>query len=260
MEEQALRYGVVGLVALLLSRRRPILLSARGLRVAGAAVGLFGAPMVASELASGAVPEISRSALFAMVPVVVVMAVAASDEEGGARRFLVPALVGVGGFLLLAPLGFSGSVRGWLMLMVVVLGVVLAGVSSVWLHRLLREVELVDAIAVVCLANAFFLLGCSVVMEQPLWRFGEFASVASISSLVDVVEVVLIVWLLRGMQPVRFAARYLVIPLVTVLESYVLVRPEITVRLVCGTVLLAAGAGLLLFLRGGEDEAMLSLR
>ena len=82
----------------------------------------------------------------------------------------------------------------------------------------------------------------------------------SISSLVDVVEVLLIVWLLRETPPVRFAARYFVIPLLTVLESYVLMRPEWTVRMGCGTALLAVGAGLLLFLKAGEEETALSLR
>jgi hypothetical protein len=82
----------------------------------------------------------------------------------------------------------------------------------------------------------------------------------SISSLVDVVEVLLIIWLLREMSPVRFAARYLLIPLLIVLESYVLVRPEWTVRIGFGTVLLAAGAGMLLFGKAGEEETGLSLR
>jgi len=82
----------------------------------------------------------------------------------------------------------------------------------------------------------------------------------SIGSLVDLVEVWLIVWLLREMPPVRFAARYLVIPLLTVLESFVLMRPEWTVRMGFGTVLLAAGAGTLLFWKAAEEETVLSLR
>jgi len=61
-------------------------------------------------------------------------------------------------------------------------------------------------------------------------------------------------------MPVRFAARYLVIPLLTLLESYVLVRPELTVRMVSGVMLLAAGGGMLVFFKAGEEETMLSLR
>jgi hypothetical protein len=162
--------------------------------------------------------------------------------------------------LLLLPMGFSGTLLGRLMLGAVCAAVVLVGLSSVWLYRLLRGVDLLQAVAAVCLANAAFLLACSVVGRDAVWRVSGLASVISLGSLVDVVEVVLIVWLLREMPPVRFAARCLLIPLLTILESYVLVRPEVTVRLACGTILLAAGAGMLLFLNSGEEETMLSLR
>ena len=220
--------------------------------------------MVVAEYARGSVPAISRSALFALVPVVVVMAVAAGEsagrEERGARLFLMPALAGLGGLLLLLPLQFSGSARGWTMLSIVCAAVVLVGLANVWLYHLLRGFAFADAIAVVGVANAAFLLVWSAVREDLVWRGNELASVMSIASLVDVAEVLLIVWLLREMPPIRFAARYLVIPLLTVLESYVVTRPEWTVRMGFGTALLAAGGGMLLFLKAGEEETVLSLR
>jgi hypothetical protein len=125
---------------------------------------------------------------------------------------------------------------------------------------LLRGFALANAIAVVGLANAVFLLFWSAVREEVMWRGNGLASIVSIESLVDVVEVLLIIWLLREMPPIRFAARYLVIPLVTVLESFVLMRPEWTVRMGLGTALLAAGGGMLLFLKAGDEETVLSLR
>jgi hypothetical protein len=266
LEQQGIVFGVVGVIALVFAGRRGWSRS-RGLaygRLAAAAVGFFAVPIVAAEYARGSVPAISRSALFALVPVVVVMVVAAVEapgrEERGARLFLIPALVGLGGLLLLLPLQFSGSARGWILLAVVCVAVVLEGLASVWLYRLLRGFGLADAVAVVGLANAVFLMVWSAVREDFVWRGNGLTSVMSIGSLVDLVEVWLIVWLLREMPPIRFAARYLVIPLVTVLESFVLMRPEWTVRMVFGTVLLAAGAGALLFWRGAEEETILSLR
>jgi drug/metabolite transporter (DMT)-like permease len=266
LEQQGVLFGVIGLTALVFAGRRVWSRSSglRYARLAAAAVGFFGVPMVVVEYARGSVPAISRSALFALVPVVVGMVVASGEsagrEERGARLFLMPALAGLGGLLLLLPLVFSTSARGWTMLAVVCAAVVLVGLASVWLFRLLRGFALANAIAVVGLANAVFLLVWSAVREEVVWRGNGLASVMSIASLVDVVEVLLIVWLLREMPPIRFASRYLVIPLLTVLESYVVIRPEWTVRMGFGTALLAAGGGMLLFLKAGEEETVLSLR
>jgi drug/metabolite transporter (DMT)-like permease len=263
LEQQGVLFGAIGLTALLFGGRRgwSRKMDLRYVRLAAAAMGFFGVPIVVAEYARGSVPAISRSALFAMVPVVVVMVVAAGESaERGARLFLMPALAGLGGLLLLLPLAFSSSARGWMMLAVVCAAVILVGLASVWLYRLLRGVALADALAVVGLANAVFLLVWSAVREEVVWRGNRLASVISIASLTDVVEVLLITWLLREMPPIRFAARYLVIPLMTVLESYVVMRPEWTVRMGFGTALLAAGGGLLLFLQGGEEETVLSLR
>jgi drug/metabolite transporter (DMT)-like permease len=263
LEQQGVLFGAIGLTALSFGGRRgwSRKMDLRYVRLAAAAMGFFGVPIVVAEYARGSVPAISRSALFAMVPVVVVMVVAAGESaERGARLFLMPALAGLGGLLLLLPLAFSSSARGWMMLAVVCAAVILVGLASVWLYRLLRGVALADALAVVGLANAVFLLVWSAVREEVVWRGNRLASVISIASLTDVVEVLLITWLLREMPPIRFAARYLVIPLLTVLESYVVMRPEWTVRMGFGTALLAAGGGMLLFLQGGEEETVLSLR
>jgi hypothetical protein len=266
LEQQGLLFGVVGLIAMLFSGHRlwSGIAGGRWIRLAAASVMFFGVPMVAGEYARGSVSGITRSALFAMVPVVVVMVVAAGGasggEERGARRFLVPALVGLGGLLLLLPLGFSGSIRGRVLLAIVCAVVVLVGFASVWMYGLLRGFRFAEAIAIVGVANAVFLLGCSAVRGEGVWRLGELVSIASLSSLVDVIEVLLIVWLLREMAPVRFAARYLAIPLLTILESFVLMRPEWTVRMVSGTILLAVGVGMLLFWRADAEETMLSLR
>ena len=266
LEQQGLLFGVIGVTALLFTARQrwPQNNLGRCARLAAASVGFFALPMVAIEYARGSVSGTSRSAFFAMVPVVVVMVIAGGDATGlgerGARRSLIPALIGLGGLLLLLPLEFSGTVHGWVMLAVVCAAVIVAGLASVWLYRLLQGAGLVRATAVMGLANAVFLLSWSFVHEEIAWRWSGLVLVVSLQSLVDVVEILLLVWLLREMQPVPFASRYLVIPLVTILESFVLMRPEWTARMGFGTVLLAAGAGMLLFLKSGEEETMLSLR
>ena len=258
LQRQSLLFGLSGLAALCLPRPRTAL-SAR-LKIAAAGTGFFGFPIVVVEIVRGSVGEITRSALFAIVPVVIVLVIAITETTSNARRLLLPALVSIGGLFLLLPLEFSTATRGLLMLALTAGAIIVVGICSVWLYRLLHGIHLADAIATIGIANAPFLLLCAAIRGELAWKGSQLASAASLSSLVDVAEIILIVWLLREMPPARFAARYLLIPLVTILESYVLLRPQATLRMVSGTILLAAGAGMLLLLNDRDQDAPLSLR
>jgi hypothetical protein len=263
LEQQGLIFGVAGVLAFLSAGSKAWShgLQLRWGRLSGAAIGLFGVPMVVTEYTRGTLSETSRVALFAMVPIVIVMTLTVRESAAqGARRFLIPALVGVGGLLLLLSLQFSNSIRGWTALGVVCAAVILEGLASVWLYELLQGADFEVALAVTGVANAIFLLFWSLIREDISWRFASLASLPSIDSLTDLAEISLIVWLLREMWPIRFASRYLLIPLLTVLESYAVMRPPLTLRMVSGTVLLAAGAGMLLSLKARDEEAILSLR
>src|ERR1700733_4642859 len=98
LEQQGLLFGAIGVIALFVAGCEVWLRigNLQWARLAAASVAFFGAPVVVAEYARGSVPAISRSALFAMVPVVVVMVVATGDvagdvigrEERGAMRFL----------------------------------------------------------------------------------------------------------------------------------------------------------------------------
>jgi drug/metabolite transporter (DMT)-like permease len=260
LERQGLLDFVVGFAALLLSGRGSMLRIRQQswTRLIVAGLGFFGIPALAIELASGTVPEVSRSALFALVPIVVVVVLSAVEAGGAAerdaRRSLAPALVGLGGLLLLLPLSFSNSARGNAMIAVICTAVILAGIASVWLYRMLQQFELSDAVALVCLSNGVFLLICGWARGAIVWDRGSLLSLLSWSSLVNLAEVLLLLWLLRRMPPVQFASRYLLIPLLTVLEAYILVRPPLTLRIGAGTILLAAGVGLLLFQHPAKEE------
>ena len=258
IERLALLFALLGLIALCSGRHRTTLDG--GLRLSLAGIGAFGVPILAVEIARGSVGEFTRSALFAIVPVVVILVITTADAIGGARRLLAPALVGLGGLLLLLPLQFSTSVRGRLMLALVGGAVILAGVCSVRLYRALQGERLSTAIAIIATANALFLVISGAIRSELVWNWDQLATAISLPSLADAVGIALMIWLAREMQPARFAARYLLIPLVTILESYILVRPEGTLRMVFGTSLLATGAGMLLFLNDVDSESILSLR
>jgi len=266
LQRQGLIYLVVGLAALLLSGRTVLsrIKQQAWTQLTVAGLLFFAIPATAIELASGAVPEITRSALFAMVPIVVIVVLSAVETgrpaERGARRSLIPALVGLGGLLLLLPLSFSNSARGNAMIAVLCTAVVLVGVASVWLYRILPQFALPSAVAVVCLANAVFLLLCAAAGRTAVWDRRSLLSLLSPSSLVDVIEILLLLWLVHRMPPVQFASRYLLIPLLTVLEAYALLLPEFTLRIGAGATLLTIGAAMLLLQYPTEEEAVLSLR
>jgi len=265
IEKQSCFYGVVGLVTLLFARRglwyRVRQREFEWLRLAGASVMLLGVSDLATEWARAGVPDTSQSALFALAPFVVVAFAMTREpmvgEEPGVRRFFAPALAGFGGVLFLLPFSFPVSMRARMMFGVLLLAVVVVGLASVWIHRLLRGLGMMEALAVVCLSNALFLAACGL-LSGGSWSGAS--SLTSISSLCYLLELILLVWLLREMSPVRLAVRYLVVPLFAVLEGLVILRPAFTLRMGAGLVLLAGAVGYILLSKSWDSDSVLSIR
>jgi drug/metabolite transporter (DMT)-like permease len=262
LQRQGLLYLIISVGALLISGRRLLsrIKSRPWARAAIAGLAFFGVPAVAIEFASGYVNEITRSALFAMVPIVVAVALSAIEAGEPAERSLAPAIAGLAGLLLLLPLSLTNSARGDLRIALISAAVIIVGIAGIQLYRLLQQFEPSDAVAIVCLPNAILLLIWAEASGTALWDRSSLLSLDSPSSLIDIIEVLLLLWLLRRVPPVQFASRYLLIPLLTILEAYVLVRPELSPRICAGTTLLAVGTGMLLFQQPVSDETALSLR
>lgn len=264
LERQSCFYGVVGLVSAVFAYRG---LRARWrqrewlwLRLAGVSVLLLGLPFVLGEWVREGMSDISRAALFSLVPFVVVVVAMGRDLEPGVRRFFAPALAGFGGALLLLPFNFPESVRGRLLVGVLLVAIVMVGFASEGIYRLIRGFGMMEALTIVCLANAVFLAACHFAGLPFAGSWSVASSLISIHSLYGLVELIVLVWLLREMSPVRLAARFLVVPLFTVLEGFAFLRPGITVRMGAGLVLLMGGAGYLLLSRGWDSDAVLSIR
>lgn len=262
--QQACFYGTVGLLACAFSCRR---LWSRvkcrdrlWLHVASMSVLLLGLPAVLGEWVRNEISDISRAALFALVPFVVVVIAAARESELGVRRFSVPALVGFGGVLLLLPFGFPTSFRAQILFAVLLVGVALVGFASEQIYRLLRGFGTLEALAVVSLANAVFLIACHFVNLPSAENWSGVSSLLSIHSLYNLAELLLLVWLLREMSPVRLAVRYLIVPLFIVLEGFAFLHPPLTLRMAAGLILMVTGAAYLLVSKSGDSEAVLSIR
>jgi drug/metabolite transporter (DMT)-like permease len=124
----------------------------------------------------------------------------------------------------------------------------------------MQDAAMAEAIALVCFANAVFLVVCGLVRREFVVSWNGLTAMFSLASCIDLIQIVLVFWLLREMPPVRFATRYLVIPLLTIVGGYVFLRPELTVRMVVGMGLLIGGSAWALFSKTPDDDAILSLR
>ena len=243
-------YAAVGVVAIAVNGRRPWTAARDAVRLALAAVLVIAVPELMEGWAIGHVSNALGTVAMALVPAMVVIVAAYQGSE--VRRLLVPALAGLGGMLLLIPVSFPQSTMGQIALGVLIVAAMLVAIGGVWIYRLLQGIELAQALAGFCLANAAVFLVAG---------FFEGGSGAGwVTGLMQGMEAVLLVVLLRGMEPVRMGARWLVIPLVTIVEGAVLLRPELTMRMGIGMGLLAGGAGWLLVARRSDDAAGLSLR
>jgi hypothetical protein len=242
-------FWVVGMVALVATGRR-------GwewrlvVRVALMAIMVEGVPAVVGAVAGNSVSSSLETGVLALVPVMVVLVVAQKSEGDSAWMSMMPALAGLGGFLLVVPLGFPRAVMGWLSFaLLVACGLVIA-IANVALYPLLRRLNLARAAAVFCLANGLVLTVSG----------GGLAGAGLISGLVEAGQAVLLVMLLRGMEPVESSARFVAVPLLAVVEGIVLLRPELTWRTGVGMVLMTGAVVMLVGARRTEEVSSLSLR
>lgn len=263
-ERQIILFVVVGVGAIAFSGGRLRTLESRPwVRLAVAGVFFWGVPACLIRWVESGISSVVTSAAFALLPVVVAVCTISggvSQDRAEGWGSLTPALAAFGGILLLLPVGLPGPVRGQLMLAVAFIAVVLVAISGEWMHRLMQGVAIADAAVIGCFANAAFLVICGLVARDFAGGWIGLTTILSLSSGIDLIQIILVFWLLREMSPVRFATRYLVIPLLTIVEGYVFLRPEVTARMLVGGALLTAGTAWILFAKAPDDKAILSLR
>ena len=226
--------------------------AARGWRFWGkvglGAVLIFAVPQILFAAAGGHVAGTTELLIFLLVPAVVVFVVAQQADSRGANenplRPLAPALAGLGGAALMLPFDWPASLAGRLWVMAVVASAVLVGVAAVRLHTLLRGVGVWRGAAVIFGASSIAVAAfCWVDWSgNPGWSGGIAVGEVVRLIVVEAPILLLTVWLLREMAPVRFSARALLVPLVMIVEGYVVERPSVGWTTALGVVLLAGGA------------------
>ena len=212
---------------------------------------LIAVPQVVTAGAGGRVSVFTEVLLFTLVPAIVMVVEAQQVRFGNAENPLArlgPAIAGVGGAALILPFALPESAGGRMWLAGLVASAVLSGVAAMRLHGLVRQGSEVQATAVICGACAVLCGFGAVVWQAPVGSAGlrGWLIELAVCLLVDGPVFFLLVWLVRGMRPVAFAARFLLIPAVTVIEGVVLLRPELNWTLGLGLALLIGGGSLLL--------------
>jgi hypothetical protein len=125
--------------------------------------------------------------------------------------------------------------------------VVVSAAAGIWMYELRSGLGVVEAGFVYSAAVG---LDCGVGFVAA-W-LGGWESLAGVTGSLIAVEaikavvyelpmVALLVWLVGVMEPARFAARYLVVPLVAVVEGYVLLRGGLTATTFGGILLVGLG-------------------
>jgi len=231
---------------------------------------LLGVPATLAGIALGGASEITVAALFGLAPVIVVVLVvgfeSGAGEGSGARALLMPSLAGLAGILLVLPVETPASWREIEFPGIALVGVLTAAAASVWMYRLLGYFSVVEGAAVCGAANAvyFLVVFAASGLGGAGWGAGWIWSSLGVEAVkavgFDLPQVVLLVWLLRDLAPVRFAARFLVIPLLTVAEGFALMRPEVSLRAAGGAALVGFGAWRLATARLRDEESWLMLR
>lgn len=258
LPQQALHYGVIAVLASGIgvlhaphSRRKSVPRS--WWQLALASVLLLGLPVLLQE-AAHTVTEQDGAALFALVPLCVVVAMAAYGRAPTERESMMPALIGLAGALLLLPFQLPSTGYGGWLFAVLLAAILLTAAASVWLHGVLQGWGIPRAVTLFSLGNAL-VLGLAAVPGGSLQFTTHDLLVEMLRCVaLDLPQMFLLVWLLRDLAPVRLSARYLVAPWLTAVEGLVFLHPVIDLRIALGLLLMAVGAVALLFQRVGEEN------
>jgi drug/metabolite transporter (DMT)-like permease len=207
---------------------------------------LLALPQVLFAIAGGKVSGFTQALVFTLVPVVVVFLLgqrATFGAEDNPHTLLGPALAGIGGAALLLPFALPNSTLGILFLLAMLIAAVFAGIAAVRLNSLLSQTGIWRGAAIVCASAAVLSLSGAIVDWVRIKPIGPKDLAIELASclFIDGPLLWLTVWLLHEMNPISFSSRYLLIPLVTIAEGFILVRPRGNWLMAAGVLLLAGG-------------------
>jgi hypothetical protein len=217
---------------------------------------LFALPAIVSAAAGGAVASLTVILISTFIPTAVVFMTAQKADAGDdAMRLLLPALCGLGGAALLLPFLWPPTLTGQAWIIAIVLTAILSAVAAIRLHRLLAHVSILRALAILCAASAGVSALCYRVgyAGSADWNQTELIVEVLRCLFLEAPVLMLLAYLLREMNPIAISTRYLLVPLVTIVESYLIERPHAEWTAYLGVLLMALSAAILIHTSSSDN-------
>jgi hypothetical protein len=220
--------------------------------VAWGAVLLAGLPLLFA-FAGSRVSGGTELLLFAAIPAAVVFLRAQAEAGFGAddtsRHLLLPALAGIGGAGLLLHWTLPARAEGLLWLLAMVAMAVLSGFAIIRLAQFLHLFSLAQSTALV-FAGTALAQGCMVLLTRRALSFAvldrSILLQEGLHFVLHALIVVLSLWLLRALGPIAYSARYLLVLLVALAESFLVARARLTWTIGLGACLMLGSGWILL--------------
>lgn len=221
-------------------------------------LGLFVAPSWLVLFSSRWVPELTRVALFSLVPVfaVVFEPYIGSLTDRQRRGELIAALAAVGGTLCFFPADVPNSIETGFAFSAVVLAAACIAATNCLAVKVATQLTAKSIAPMTAIAGATAAAGfgaTAAFAEQVVWKWDALAPELVWSAAVGLPGLLLLFWLMRSISAVRMTTRFVLAPVFAALFGLLFLQPAMSLRIWFGLALVAVGAGWLLF--APEEEA-----
>ena len=220
-------------------------------RAAGAGVLVLGAPALSGLLAGRHISGDGGTLALALTPVVGAVAVSAyGSETGGVAGLLWPGLAGLAGLLLLLP---EPALGDWRMDVALFAMPLFAGAGAARVEHndtAARRKESGPAHNPFNWITLALATGALLFLSSYLATRGDSTWTLSFAAvLADGLSFFFTLFVLHWVGTIRWSAQFLLLPLVTIVEGVILLKPSLTARSWTGMLLLAVGGVYLLLER-----------
>ncbi len=265
LEQHALLYLATALILLPLQPRSRWLTDQwhQWLWLSVLGIALLGLPAILAELVAGSISPFTVSAIFALLPIPVILVLTQQDSNADqtrdVRRFFAPSLIAITGLLFMIPTNLPHSTRGIYLLPLTCLCLIIVAIASVRIYNPLQRATLPQALSIILLTNGCFLLAAAVVTGHLSPENLHPSALLSLSNALYLAVNILLIVLFRSLAPLLLSTRYLLIPLLTILQGIVLLRPQFTLQMGCGLLLMIGGLAWFFATATAEETRPVSL-